>query len=359
MRAVFLVFAFLAAMVAPAAAFDLTDYNNWNREYEELPGPMVYRAEEEPAWLPAMLDKLQSARMSRSLYRHYLFRGDSGPSYLVTKWYGDDFDSVIEIHRIEKNKVGNPSAKYLEGYGGDIVWVVVPTGHDIFGDGVPVLFVLASPGGSSDDDQTVLIIRLGDVPKNITPGQFGNVARVAFPNDGKTLILLTKDLDKKFSYDTCGVCYIMPEMLLAWRNGHYAPACRDNAEFYRASMKSFWQRSDGEEPYSLQNFMVRRMGGIWDAIQAGDIPTAMRVYRDTIAEARRRRTNWPIWEGRIPPTSAEYKAELANYEKEFLPLLQEAQRHAKSQCPLTTGRALSGSSKPFQMIPPSPSRDVP
>jgi hypothetical protein len=101
------------------------------------------------------------------------------------------------------------------------------------------------------------------------------------------------------------------------------------------------------------------MGGIWDAIQVGDIPSAMRVYRDTIAEARRRGTNWPVWEGRIPPTPAEYKAEVLKYENDFLPLLREAQRHAKSQCPLTTGRPLSGPSEPFEMISPAPSRDVP
>lgn len=84
MKLVFLVFAFLAALAAPAAAED-SPYES--TRYEGAPGPLIYSTGEEPEWLGRVLTKLEKPRKPRVLRERLVFRDANGPTHL----YGPSF----------------------------------------------------------------------------------------------------------------------------------------------------------------------------------------------------------------------------------------------------------------------------
>lgn len=214
MRVVALFLVSLIFMTPSAQAASDQQYRN--QDYDKAPGPMAYPAGQEPEWLPRLLERLAAARAPRRVQEHLLFRAANGPQYLVTVWRRDlSSSNLLEIHRIEPHPGRDPGARFVAGYSASWFSILVPTGHDVYGDGVPHLFVKIAGGGSFTAADGVRIFRLGDKPTDVTPTRYGHVTNVGRTPGGDTrLFLITAYLHDFYNYGTCGGCYVSPQAIL-------------------------------------------------------------------------------------------------------------------------------------------------
>jgi hypothetical protein len=349
MRALVLVFALLVAASGPAAA-DENPYRN--RDYGEAPGPMLYPAGEEPEWLPRMLKKLQAPRFPRFLNQYLLFRDADGPTYLVTRWRAAEArENFLEIHRIQKREGADPAGRFVSGFSVGGIHILVPTGHDVFGDGVPVLFLYLAAGGSLVAEDGVHIIRLGDKPADITPRRYGDVTNVGLmPGGGVRLFLVAANFKNLIVYDPCGDCFITPRTFLVWRDGEYVPACREAQDYFRTRM-SEWRSNYNDADREPGAFFATRLGWAWNAAQISEAAAAAREIKQAIAEGRRRGAEWAEWDGKRWLSSEEYDDHIAMIERKFLPVVEKAQRFSKAACPLTAALGSTPSSGGLETQP--------
>ncbi|MCX7354766.1 MAG: hypothetical protein NTY59_08060 [Alphaproteobacteria bacterium] len=350
MRALVLAFALLVAVVAPAAAADENPYRN--RDYDKAPGPMLYPAAEEPEWLPRMLKKLQTPRSPRFLDEHLLFRDASGPTYLVTHWgaaaTGEDF---LEIHRIQKREGADPTARFVSGFSVGGIRILVPTGHDVFGDGVPVLLLYLAAGGSLVAEDGVRIIRLGDKPADITPRRYGDVTNVGLmPGDDTRMFLIAANFKNLVVYGVCGDCFITPRTFLIWREGRYVPACREAQGYFRTRMVG-WRSNYGKVDREPSEFFAARLGWAWNAAQIGEAAAAAAEIKQAIAEGRQRGADWAGWDKERWLESEKYGDYITDIESNFLPALEKARRLSKAACPLTAALGDDPSGPGLQTLP--------
>ncbi|MHB1219269.1 MAG: hypothetical protein ACYC1L_13830 [Alphaproteobacteria bacterium] len=357
MRAVFLVFAFLAAWAAPAVAERADPYANKN--YEGTPGPMVYPAGEEPEWLPRLLKKLEKTRKPRELQERLVFRDANGPTHLVTTWGTGLFPEFLEIHRVAMRDGNDPAATFVYGLSAGSIHVLAPTGQDVFGDGVPTLFIHVAGGGSFILHDGVRIIRLERKPKDVTPKKYGNITNVGFiPGDDRRLFLIATDIRNSFNREICGTCYVMPETFLVWRDETYVPACRDAPDYYRRQM-GYLRADYDEDNGEPKDFIGTRLGWAFDAAQIGQVDAAIREIKSAITEARRRGVDWPGWSDYRRSKPEEYDALISSVEGQFLPLLEKARRFSKTPCPLTAAQGpIRGSELDVRPILRTPLHDV-
>lgn len=360
MRALVLVFALLVAMQVPAAAEDENPYRN--EFFSDAPGPMVYPTGEEPEWLPRLLKKLENPRRPRVLHEHLLFHDTNGPTYLVTSWGTGLFSEFLEIHRIEMREGTDPAAMFAYGLSAGAIRILAPTGREVFGDGVPTLFIEVAGGGSYIVDDGVRIIRLGQKPRDVTPKRYGNVTNVGLmPGEDNRLFLIATDPGHLFNYGSCGACYVMPETFLVWRDGGFVPACRDAPDapdYFRRQMedlRSGYSEDNGEP----QDYFGKRLGWAFGAAQIGQTDAAVREIRSAIAEARRRGADWPGWSDYRRGKPDEYDALVSRVEGQFLPLLKKARGFSQASCPLTAAQGpISGSNLEVRPILRTPLHDV-
>lgn len=349
MRTLALVFALLVVAVAPAAA-DENPYRN--RDYGEAPGPMLYPAAKEPEWLPRILKKLQTPRSPRSLDEYLLFRGASGPTYLVTHWRaaatGENF---LEIHRIEKREGADPTATFIYGLSVGGIRILVPTGHDVFGDGVPVLFLYLAAGGSLVAEDGVRIIRLGDKPADVTPRRYGDVTNVGLmPGIDTRLFLVAANFKNLAVYGVCGDCFITPRTFLVWREGQYVPACREAQDYFRTRMDG-WRSNYEKVDREPSEFFAVRLGSAWNAAQIGEAAAGVKEIKQAIAEGRRRGADWAEWDKNRWLEAKEYDDYIADIEGNFLPAVEKALRFSKAACPLTAALGSTPSSGGLETRP--------
>lgn len=339
MRALVWVFALLVAAATPAVADDENPFRN--RAYDKAPGPMVYPAGKEPDWLPRMLNKLYAPRAPRFLKEYLLFRNASGPTYLVTTWgAAETGTSFLEIHHIQNRESADPAAVFVYGLSVGGISFIVPTGHDVFGDGVATLFIDVAAGGSLIVADGVRIIRLGDKPKDITPKRYGNITNAGFvPGSDKVLFLLAADMGNLYNYGECGACFVTPKTFLVWRDGGYAPACRDHPDYFRMHMEG-WREAYTDDFIEKEPlaFLAPRLGWAWNAAQIGEVDAAVTEMKAAFAKARQRGADWPGWRKDRVIEADEYDAFVSKVERNFLPLLEKARRFSKAACPLTAAQ---------------------
>ncbi|MGE0094527.1 MAG: hypothetical protein AB7M05_16060 [Alphaproteobacteria bacterium] len=227
----------------------------------------------------------------------------------------------------------------------------MPTGHDVFGDGVPTLFLYLAAGGSFVAEDGIRIIRLGDKPADITPRRYGDVTNVGLmPGGGERLFLVAANFKNLIVYGPCGDCYITPRTFLVWREGRYVPACREARDYFRTRMdgwRSIYEKVD-REPGA---FFAARLGWAWNAAQIGKAAAAADEIKHVIAEGRQRGPDWAEWDGKRWLTSDEYDGHVAEIESEFLPAVEKARRFSKAACPLTAALGSTPSSGGLQTRP--------
>lgn len=339
MRVLVLVFTLLVAAATPAVADDENPFRN--QSYDKAPGPMVYPTGEGPEWLPRLLEKLEKPRYPRVLDEFLLFRDANGPTYLVTRWHASEsFVKFLEIHRIEKREGGDPAATFVYGLSVGGISFIVPTGHDVFGDGVAALFIDVAAGGSLIVADGVRIIRLGDKPRDVTPKRYGNITNAGFvPGGDQGLFLLAADMGNLYNYGTCGACFVTPKTFLVWRDGGYAPACRKHPAYFRMHMEG-WREAytdDFVEKEPLA-FLAPRLGWAWNAAQIGETDAAVKEMKAAFAEARQRGADWPGWRKDRIIKADDYDTFISDVERDVLPLLEKARRFSKTACPLTAAQ---------------------
>lgn len=363
MRVAFLFLVFLIVVTTSVQAASDQQYRNQDYD-KEAPGPMVYPAGQEPEWLPRLLEKLAAARAPRRVQEHLLFRATNGPQYLVTVWRRDlSSSNLMEIHRIEPHPSRDPGARFVAGYSAGWFSILVPTGHDVYGDGVPHLFVQVAGGGSFTAADGVRIFRLDDKPADITPTRYGYVTNVGLAPGGDTrLFLITADLYDFYNYGTCGGCYVSPQAILIWRDGRYEPACRSHPEFYQADMKE-WREARLDMDDEPLAFFAARLGWAWSAAQIGQVDAANREVESAIDIARDRGADWAGWRKNRLIDADKFDAFVARIGDNFLPLLHAAKRYGGEACPLTAAQKGTAKVNPdaigYKSIVRTPRRDVP
>lgn len=356
----FLVLLAFGASSAQAAS----DKRYLNQEYEKAPGPMAYPPGQEPEWLPRLLKKLAAAHSSRRLDEHVLFRDMGGPQFLVTVWRRDlGAKNLLEIHRIEPHPDRDPGARFVAGYSARWFSILVPTGHDVYGDGVPHLFVNIASGGSFTAADGVLIFRLGDKTTDVTPTRYGHVTTAGLvPGEDSRLFLITADLYDFYNYGMCGGCYVSPRAFVIWRDGRYEPACRSHPEIYRASMDN-WREIEPDADDEPMAFFAPRLGWAWSAAQIGQVDAANREVEKAIEIARDRGADWAGWRANRMIDAEEFDAFVGRIGDEFLPLLHAAKRYGNDACPLTAAQKGTAKVNPdmfgYKPIARTPNLDVP
>ncbi|HYC03704.1 MAG TPA: hypothetical protein VED40_10445 [Azospirillaceae bacterium] len=207
----------------PATASEGGDAVEWSRD---VPRPLAYAPSEEPAWLAGTLKRLQTKRpRTHALKQHMLFRRDGKASFLAVVWSskGERFGEWLVLYRVLA-ETPEPTLKFMrevEGY--EDATILEPTGQDLNGDGIAMLFVGWDHGGSIPSNRGVRAFRLTDRVPDVTPPDDSQVLSRQEAMKGVMLGWRTVAPEDHCFPDTCG---IPVPVLHAWNGKAYRPACR-------------------------------------------------------------------------------------------------------------------------------------
>jgi len=206
---------------------------------------LAYSASERPQWLNRILAKLQARRgPGAELAQMVLFRQNGKPTYLVLGWRNDnssdDPNNVVEIHRVHVVSQRKVLLHKLWQAGEFSVRIVEPTGHDVYGNGLPAVFIEVGSGGSGYSGYELLVLRLGRTLSSLTPTEYRVRPIIAADllEDGRHALVASDDRWAQYFYG-CGQCGPFIPAVFVWRYGRYKPACRDFRRYFQERIALF------------------------------------------------------------------------------------------------------------------------
>jgi hypothetical protein len=198
--------------------------------------PLAYSAKDEPSWLPRVFDRLKRGRSRHaSLTAHILFRQKGRPTFLAVVWTDTNLrERTFDLHKVDVRSASDVRLRFVRQIEATYVNLLEPSGYDVFGDGIPTVFVSEGSGGSHRAGYRIHVIRLKRSSVDALPPGAGlpeAIYRIA--GDAKTHVLSSDDGRWGGFFGTCGACgpYI-PRLLRAERGG-YVAACRAFPSRYR------------------------------------------------------------------------------------------------------------------------------
>lgn len=296
---------------------------------------LAYSVNERPPWLKRVVAKLQARRgPNAELTQLVLFKQHGKPTYLVLGWLNDkgSIFRTVEIHRI---KLIAPQKVILQGIWEAREWlvhIVEPTGHDVYGDGLPTVFIEIGSGGSDYSGYRLLVLRLGRTLRSLEPVgyQLRPIIAADLLGDGRHALVASDDRWAQYFYG-CGACGPFVPTVFVWRKGSYRPACKDFRRYFReriALIKPYMKEPAGEDAsYTSWKNVEYETDIILSLIQMGRVDEGIARYHAMIERARSNDAPGHV-EPYFDPETVEDVA------RDIGPAIEAATLHSTAACPL-------------------------
>jgi hypothetical protein len=297
---------------------------------------LAYRRSERPPWYEQVLKRLESRkRPNYRLRQHLLFRRAGQPAFWALVWeHRSGSDNELALYEVEVRSDQDVRLRLVHGLSEHRVEIVTPSGDDVHGDGVPVLFARRASGGTDVTGDDLSIFRLDRVVTDVTPHKLGRVDGVTVVGPGWRHVLLVSDDRWHNLINDCGACGPRPFIVAAWRDWEYVPVCRDHPALYELAAKFLAAEGKKEQGESLEHWLERRMQMTLNLVQSGEIERGREYFSATLAEARRREPRATYMASELaPPERQRYFDELLAIVDDYVAPAVAAAR-ADISCPL-------------------------
>ncbi len=324
--------------------------------------PLIAPPADRPAWLGRALKEIQAEYSAKlpgwpdvddGVDQVVVFRRNGRPTHLATTWFRDGgqlwsrFLDLREIVRVTGNRATlRPMVgvdDLLDSSGAEIV---EPTGMDISGRGIPLLFVEYSSGGSSYRGYELVVYRLEG--QRVRGSVRGGPIRPIIAGDplgrGEHALIASDDRWGGY-FDTCGQCGPLVPVVFQWQGDGYAPACRRFAPYYKQRMAFYDPRPGNKDdprtveedaPYHLETWASKALF----MAQMGETAEALQVFDRAFAEATRVIEGLGMDKDLQKHTRVVVMGHktgrkfLDNVKRDFRTALVEAHSHKDAPCPL-------------------------
>jgi hypothetical protein len=294
--------------------------------------PLMYDTHTEPTWLPRVIAKLKRNKpVKYSLEDYRLFSDGNQPTFLALLW---DEGREYMTHRFELYSVTtrNPQdvrLHFVREVKNSYLKIVPPTGRDVFGDGVPGIFLDYDEGGSFALNRGLLVFRLQRHSIDVTP--YGAGPAAAIVDDSGRHHVVAYDYRWAWLYRGCGSCSIFIPIFFEWKNGEYVPACHKYPEQYDKRVMEL--RADLAEYGSdtIISFLEINAEIALNMAQKGNTAEAISALADALSEAEQRGPNWS-WSR--PGSVNEFSEMLNRTQSSVVPALAAADQYRALTCPL-------------------------
>jgi hypothetical protein len=256
---------------------------------EEQPASFMFAQDDEPAWMRRILDKLQRSKGSAAkLVNRQLFH-DMGrrPTFLALIWFQGD-EHIFELYSVKVHSPIDVRLHFLREVKSWYLAMAQPTGLDVFGDGVPAIFLTYSEGGNMLINEGTRIFRLTGSSVEITPIPDGTMIYTPRERDEDGPDLWVGDWRWGWYFLGCGGCGTFIYMPLIWEKDRYVAACDRWRGDYDDKVEINRRYLTEHPDIPLMGFFFINIDSVLNLAEAGRVDEAQRLLATTFEEARRR-----------------------------------------------------------------------
>lgn len=205
-----------------------------------------------------------------------------------------------------------------------------PTGLDVFGDGVPAVFLAYDDGGNMVTNRGMMVFRLTRSSVDVTP--FGDGAIVELPEDknGVKPDLIGYDDRWTLFFAGCGTCGMLIHLPLMWQDGRYMPACRRFPYYYEDEIASEREYLAANPGLDTASYLMATVRIALQYAQLGEPEAALAALMEGLDAARRR----PTEPGEPVLGEGSLEERIWQIETRFRPVLEAARAGRDLPCPL-------------------------
>jgi hypothetical protein len=299
------------------------------REDDDTPRVLAYRPSGRPVWYGRVLGRLASAKPpAYRLAQHVLFRRGGKPSFLAVVWRKSAYGPhIFELYRVEVRSERDVRLRWVRTIEDALLAIVDPSGHDVHGDGVPVLFLEYGSLGSGFDGYGLRVLRLERSSVDVTPDAYGRSEGAGVAGARLRHVLLVSDDRWANLFDGCGMCGPFVTVAMVWQDRRYHPACRSFTAYYDRARSRYERWLAESNRKGMAGYFEYRAGALLNLLQAGRVEEARRHYGETEREALRQLSP-------TPDDGTFRDAHLATFRSVVAPALDGAAAGAHLPCPL-------------------------
>ncbi len=246
--------------------------------------PLAYSVMNEPAWVPRVLDILKKGR-SRHLKQvaHIVFRQDGRPTFLAIVWRDNGLRrEIFHLHKVTVRSAHDVRLRFVREIMSTYVEMKEPSGHDVFGDGVPTVFVSEGSGGSMRLGYTMHVLRLTRASVDARPGGLPEIAYLV-PGNATTHVLRSVEARWGGFFGTCGFCGPYVPRFLRAEKGRYVAACQAYSSHYRGWAAAYEADPDEDPFWRLAHVVTASLY----LVQGGFLEEGRARFAAAVTEAER------------------------------------------------------------------------
>jgi hypothetical protein len=295
----------------------------------------------EPAWVSRVLAALRAGRGAipgkgdtRRLEERILFRDPDGtPNFLALLWRWPlevhDTD-VFELYRVTARAPDDVSVQLVRKVESLKLWMTGATGLDVFGDGIPAIFLAYDDGGNMIINRGMMVFRLTQDSVDVTP--FGDGAIVKLPEEKNGVKPDLMGYDHRWTqfFAGCGTCGMLFHLPLMWQDGRYLPACRSFPAYYEDEIASEREYLAANPDLDTGSYLMSTVRIAFQYAQLGEPEAAFAALTEGFDAARRR----PFVVKHPIPGEGTLEQRIWKIRTAIYPVLEAARAGRDLPCPL-------------------------